>query len=682
MTHLASLTTRIAQCSGLTLEPHQSEAVDCVLEAWTGQDRATVVMACGTGKTIVGLTVASKAIAAEEGASVGVFVPSLGLIKQIIQVWREFQPWGDRLRVIAVCSDAGVEADDIPPDEIPAVVTTDASALCRFITEAPPCAVNVIFSTYHSAWVVADALTEMRQALDIGIADEAHNTAGAADKSFGLMLHDHVLPIRKRLFMTATPRIVRRVTGEVASMDDAAIYGPIAYNLSFRRAVERGIICDWEVLISVVTRDEAQAIGLARAVHGLSGERLQEAAGRAAIAKAIESVGIKKAISFHNTILAARDFAQNQSSNDQAMPGFHIFHVNGADKVGRREAMSAFAGAEKALVSNARCLTEGVDIPAIDLIAFLGRKSSKIDIIQAIGRALRKAPGKTKGYILLPVLLDPRTGQTPEDALAESDLSLIWDVLAAMRDNDELFAENIITAGRGFQEGPPTTVLSPGWVRFLGEVDLEAIRRGIEVIALDELLFPFDHGYRHLVDFANNTGHGKVPIQHVEPDGFKLGIWVASRRKNYRQGVLSAERIAALEAIPGWTWDVLNAQWDQGIFTLRAFVEREGHANIHSKHVEPDGFKLGNWVGGRRKEYLEGILSAERIAALEAIPGWTWSVFSARWDDGMIALRAFVEREGHTKVRDRYVEPDGFKLGIWVGSRRYEYRLSNLMSGK
>ncbi|MDD2860820.1 MAG: Helicase associated domain protein [Acidiphilium sp.] len=673
MTHLASLTTRIAQCSELTLEPHQSEAVDCVLHTWAERDRATVVMACGTGKTIVGLTVAGKAVATE-----GVFVPSLGLIKQTIQVWREFQPWGERFRVIAVCSDAGVEADDIPPDEIPAVVTTDASELRRFITEAPPGAVNVIFSTYHSAWVVADALTEIGMPLDIGIADEAHNTAGAADKSFGLMLHDHVLPIRKRLFMTATPRIVRRVTGEVVSMDDAAIYGPIAYNLSFRKAVERGIICDWEVLISVVTRNEAQALGLARAVHGLTGERLQEATGRAAIAKAIESVGIKKAISFHNTILAARDFSQDKLSNEHAMPGFDIFHVNGADKIGRHEAMKAFATAERALVSNARCLTEGVDIPAIDLVAFLGRKTSKIDIIQAIGRALRKAPDKTKGYILLPVMLDARAGQTPEDALANSDLSLVWDVLAAMRDNDELFAENITTAGRGFETGAGTTVLAPAWVRIVGDVDLEAIRRGIEVIALDELLFPFDHGCRRLVEFAARNGNARVPKRYIEPDGFKLGKWVGSRRYEYSAGQLSKDRIEALETIPGWVWHVHDEAWNNGFTALQEFVERERHANVPIGHVEADGFKLGNWVGLRRHEYSAGQLSKDRIEALETVKGWRWSLRSDAWSKGIAALQEFVERERHANVPIGHVEADGFILGNWVSFNRRRYRFGKL----
>ncbi|MDX5929436.1 helicase associated domain-containing protein [Acidiphilium acidophilum] len=142
---------------------------------------------------------------------------------------------------------------------------------------------------------------------------------------------------------------------------------------------------------------------------------------------------------------------------------------------------------------------------------------------------------------------------------------------------------------------------------------------------------------------------------------------------------MSAERIAALEAIPGWTWSVFSARWDDGIIALRAFVEREGHANIHSKHFEPDGFKLGNWLGSRRYEYRQGVLSAERIAALEAIPGWTWdAVGSEQWEKGIEALRAFVEREGHTSIRHKHVEPDGFKLGHWACARRTEYRQGNL----
>ncbi|MEB8515136.1 helicase associated domain-containing protein, partial [Acidithiobacillus ferriphilus] len=133
-----------------------------------------------------------------------------------------------------------------------------------------------------------------------------------------------------------------------------------------------------------------------------------------------------------------------------------------------------------------------------------------------------------------------------------------------------------------------------------------------------------------------------------------------------------------LETVPGWVWNVWDDTWTQGLTALRAFVEREGHTKVHDKHVEPDGFKLGNWVGSRRYDYRQGILSAERIAELEAVPGWVWGARADAWKQGLDALRTFVAREGHATIPKRHVEPDGFKLGSWVRNRRQEFRIGRM----
>ncbi|MEB8515244.1 helicase associated domain-containing protein, partial [Acidithiobacillus ferriphilus] len=197
-------------------------------------------------------------------------------------------------------------------------------------------------------------------------------------------------------------------------------------------------------------------------------------------------------------------------------------------------------------------------------------------------------------------------------------------------------------------------------------------------MALDELLFPFDHGFRRLSEFVCREGHARVPTSHIEPDGFRLGNWVGARRKDYRMGRLTPERIAELEAVPGWVWSILEDDWDRGVAALRAFVEREGHAKIPKRHVTQDGLRLGTWVGSRRVEYLENRLAIERIAELEAVPGWVWSILEDGWDRSVAALHAFVEREGHARVPTSHIEPDGFKLGSWVSDRRKDYRMGRL----
>lgn len=662
----------------LVLEEHQKEATAKVVKAWETVDRATVVMACGTGKTIVGLAATIESVWAHKGARICVFVPSLALVKQTLETWRTYQPWGKQFRTIAVCSDRRIDDDDIGADEIPTEVTTDPRKLLSFFDACSPRTVAVVFATYHSQAVLADAMRARGLVLDLGIADEAHNTAGSAEKAFGLMLSDDAIPIRKRLFMTATPRIVRKRGYDLVSMDDEAVYGETVYTLSFREAVRRGIICDWEVLVCIVTPDEAQALGLNKAVHGLSSSKLQEAAGRAAISKAIKLADVRKVVSFHNTVLAARDFAEDRLSNSRAMQGFDVFHVSGADKRGRHSAMSAFASARKGLVSNARCLTEGVDVPAIDLIAFLGRKSSKIDIVQAIGRALRKAPGKTKGYILLPVLLDLQSGQSPEEALADSDLALVWDVLSAMRENDTLFASSLPRLSQSGKVGESTSVLSPSWVRILGDVDIEAIRRGLEVIALDELLTPFDHGVSRLRQFAELNGHALVPASYCDSDGFCLGTWVASRRREYRNGTLSQPRVDALESTPGWVWDRDEDRWSNGLSSLKKYAAVMGSARVPAGYIDTDGFPLGNWVRSRRNDYSSGRLGAARVKSLSKFSDWSWSRYADDWDAAFEALKSYLEREKHSSPPDSFVTDGGLRLGEWVSTQRRAYAAEKL----
>lgn len=187
-----------------------------------------------------------------------------------------------------------------------------------------------------------------------------------------------------------------------------------------------------------------------------------------------------------------------------------------------------------------------------------------------------------------------------------------------------------------------------------------------------------DHGFRRLVEFAAREGHAKVPATHTEPDGFRLGRWVSYRRTDYRLGRLSAERIVALEGVPGWVWDAVDNDWQQGLAALRAFAAREGHAKVPVSHLDPQSFSLGSWVSSRRTDYRIGRLPVDRIAALETVPGWMWSLHDEVWEQGLAALQNFVVREGHAKVPTTHIDADRFTLGKWVSSRRNDYRAGRL----
>ena len=175
--------------------------------------------------------------------------------------------------------------------------------------------------------------------------------------------------------------------------------------------------------------------------------------------------------------------------------------------------------------------------------------------------------------------------------------------------------------------------------------------------------------------FVAREGHAHIPQGHVE-GSFRLGPWVAKRRSEYAVGRLDLARAAELQALPGWTWDPRADRWVAALASLRAFVEREGHARVPSDHVE-GSLRLGSWVGSRRGDHKLGRLEPARVAALEALPGWTWDPRADDWAAGLAALRAFVAREGHARVPQRLVDGH-LRLGAWVTSRRVDYRQGRL----
>ena len=237
---------------------------------------------------------------------------------------------------------------------------------------------------------------------------------------FAHSLKDENIRIRKRLFFTATPRHYdirhRDKEGEfrIVSMDNEAIYGPRAYTLTFGSAARQGIICNYKVVISVVDGQEVNEFALKHGITLVDGDliRARWVANQIAVERAVEKTGAKRAITFHTRVSSAKVFSSDGARGiRQFLPEFLVFHVNGEQKSSeRKRIIQSLHDAAKALVTNARCLTEGIDVPEIDMVAFIDPRRSRVDIAQATGRAMRKPPGSNKevGYVVIPLFLDRR----------------------------------------------------------------------------------------------------------------------------------------------------------------------------------------------------------------------------------------------------------------------------------
>jgi predicted helicase len=305
--------------------PHQLEALEAMLAGVGEHDRVTAVMACGTGKTLVSLWLAER----RNAKRVLVLVPSLALIRQTLHEWLKETSW-ERLKFIAVCSDPTVtqgvtDALVVHQRDLDFPVTTEVGEVREFLL-APRDGVRIVFSTYQSARVVGEAMQGM-DAFDLGIFDEAHKTAGREGANFAFALQDRNVQITKRVFLTATPRHydVRKRDKEgdkalVYSMDQPAIYGPIVYILSFAEAARRGIICNYKVIISVVTSEMINAELLSRGEVIVEGGvvRARTVANQIAIQKACQAHDLRKVFSFHRSVASARDFTGDTAHSIKA----------------------------------------------------------------------------------------------------------------------------------------------------------------------------------------------------------------------------------------------------------------------------------------------------------------------------------------------------------------------------
>ena len=473
-----------------SLLPHQKDALTAVSAGLSKADRGKLIMACGTGKTFTSLKIA-EAIAGR-GKRVLFMVPSLALMSQTVREWTN--DTDTPIRAFAVCSDAHVgkrrkNTDDIAEIEIHDLAfpaTTDPTKVAEKAGADDPDRMTVIFSTYQSIVTLSRAQEAGLPAFDLIICDEAHRTTGATldgdEESNFVKIHsdDHVRG-RKRLYMTATPRIfgdnVRskadEVGAELASMDNPDLFGETLFYRGFGWAVQNGLLTDYKVI--VLAMDEGLVSAAVQKRLGDAGSELvlDDATKIIGCYKALTKIDLKadveadphpmrRALAFAKDIRSSKlirdeftavvdEYIGQDSLIDDEKPSDHlqceIQHVDGTFNAKTRGALLDWLKADAGdnvcrILTNARCLSEGVDVPALDAIMFLHPRKSQIDVVQSVGRVMRRAEGKKMGYVILPVGVP--AGVPPEQALNDNErYRVVWQILNALRAHDERFDSTI-----------------------------------------------------------------------------------------------------------------------------------------------------------------------------------------------------------------------------------------------
>ena len=482
-----------------SLRSHQQKAFNDVINGFKESDRGKLIMACGTGKTFTALRIAEE-IAGIRGR-VLYLVPSIGLFSQAMREWAEQQ--GVQHRYIGICSDTstGKKSEDVPIQELEIPVTTDPLKISNALGETDKDAMTVVFCTYHSLPIVESAQEQGAPAFDIVLCDEAHRTTGIEEAGeetetspFVLVHNADRIRAKKRLYMTATPRLYTEGAKakaanhhiEVFSMDDPDTYGPEFHRLPFSRAVEQDLLSDYKVAIFTMYEPDADATLQGYVGAGGSEINITDATKFVGCWRALQNPEGKsdddatnqpltRAIAFNNTILNSKRLAEHWNgvieSAIQQMPEdlrplnfeCQTQHVDGQhnafDRKTRIEWLKGGADGACRILSNARCLSEGIDVPALDAVIFMTPKNSHVDIVQAVGRVMRKAPGKQYGYIILPVAIPP--GTDPADALDNNErFAAVWNVLRALRSHDDRLNAEINKID--LNKAPTDRILFPG----------------------------------------------------------------------------------------------------------------------------------------------------------------------------------------------------------------------------
>ncbi|MFE4356751.1 Helicase associated domain protein [Kitasatospora sp. NPDC056800] len=660
----------------LPLHGFQKDAVAAAVREVKDGGRATVVAATGSGKTLIAAGCARRLAAR---GRVLVLVPTIELLEQTAEAWS--LRGGRRGLAVAACSRGEALESAEAGGRVHARMTTQAARITDLVAGAPDDQPVTVYATYASLERIVQAHREFGlPAWDLVVIDEAHRTAGAESKAWAAVHDDAQVLATRRLYFTATPRIAddRRAKDGLAdlaeadgqalpalcSMDDESIYGRTVFTWTLGQGIEHGYLADYRVLVPVVTDEDLRELLRLPAVADLrtqrSNEELLRLALQIAVLRAVADLDLRRVITFHSRVSAAREFADTLPDASRLLEDAErperiwAKAVAGTDRLrDRRAAFAEFKahigedGEECGILCNSRLLTEGIDVAAVDAVCFADPKSSVIDIVQAVGRALRQSYRQGKvSWIVIPVYLPtPQVGDDTvtahpaevhdagEAVKAEADTEIeassfrtIWRVLRALAAHDARVVGRIteLRAHRSQGTAHTTAAKTPEgghgdqqpvapveWLKVDARRHAARILQTVKLRAFNPRAVEWQR--MHAVAAGFHTGHGHLdPVdrtRHAE-----LISWLVRQRHLHGQGLLDAARVSELDAL-GMIWSKNANAWERGAAYAAAFHRRHGHLAIPAT-AKLDDYAVGAWMRRQRKA---DNLTGDQAAKLDAL---------------------------------------------------------------
>ncbi|MEV6212559.1 Helicase associated domain protein [Kitasatospora sp. NPDC051914] len=730
----AQPTGTAAVANPLPLHWFQKDAVAAAVREVKDGGRATVVAATGSGKTLIAAGCARRLAAR---GRVLVLVPTIELLEQTAEAWS--LGGGRRGLAVAACSREEALESAEAGGRVHAQVSTQAARIADLVATEKVGEPVTVYATYASLERIVQAHRDFGlPAWDLVVIDEAHRTAGAEGKAWAAVHGDAQVPAKRRLYFTATPRIAddRRAKDGLAdladadsegaeklpalcSMDSEEIYGKTCFTWTLGQGIEHGYLADYRVLVPVVTDEDLRELLNLPAVADLrsqrSNEELLRLALQIAVLRAIADLGLRRVITFHSRVSAAREFAGSLLDASQLLPDAErperiwAKAVAGTDRLkDRRAAFAEFKahtgedGEECGILANARLLSEGIDVRAVDAICFADPKSSVIDIVQAVGRALRQSYRQGKvSWVIIPVYLptpevgddtaaaDPSEVHDAGEAVkAEADTEIeassfrtIWRVLRALAAHDARVvgritelrahrsqgtahttaakpAEGETEAGEGEQQ--PTPVESPiEWLKINARHHAAQILQTVKLRAFNPRAVEWQR--MHAVAARFHIEHG-----HLDPTDktkhAELISWLTRQRHLNGQGLLDAARVSELDTL-GMIWSKNAGAWERGYAYAAAFHHQHGHLAIPAT-AKLDDYAVGAWM--RRQRKAAG-LTKDQVAKLDALDE-LWRL-EPDWNRSYRRLLAYLAAGGTLDGpanRTGLGDDPAFRPGTWL----------------
>ena len=652
------------------IRPHQDNAVQKAIKHFKTERRGQLIHACGTGKTLTSYFLFEKF-----NCKLTLYlVPSLQLINQTLTEWcKESLARNKLISPIVICSDKSNEniSEHNPQlwlQELGIKVSNNFGELNQFVNSRRKN--KVIFCTYQSGKILSDHFKNIKKDIDLAFFDEAHNTTSSKSKIFGHLLEDKNIYIKKRLFMTATPKKLVGHDDRFYSMEDEKIYGKLIDEITFKTAIEElKLLNDYEVVTQIVKDQNIKDL-LKKNPFVIDKKKLPKEvelkliSGAVTLKKTFKEKNIKNVVSFHGRVNRAKAF-KDGINNIYPETQLNAYHVHGKQSGSiRKDILSDFANNPPSIITNAQCLSEGVDVPSIDAVIFVDPKQSKVDITQAIGRALRKgSKSKGKSYIIVPVIIDKKDSDSIEEAYQQ-----ILMVLRSMSEHDGRVVEYFKLIAEG--KKPKYKLIDVNSEYLPKEFNLDDFIKNLSTKA-----------------WSRFSKLGRRPFDQARLWARDLGI----NSSGWRTFLKSGKKPVDIPSDPpsaypkewlGWPDFLGNPSviedTDRVIKEIKIFAKDKINPFPPDRYILPDGFELGARVRGILLSKKRGVLPKWRKELIEkelidkGLFDWNGRD-EFMWIKFFNAYKKYLD-EGNPKIPKKNTIIDSLNIDTWVQNQKKKYK--------